>query len=209
MKTFKERLKFLIEKHKTNISQLSLNAQIPYVTLSMYLRSDRTPSAKNVSKIAKFFNVNMDWLITGQGPIYPEEQKQNNLIPVFGKVPAGFPAFSCELVLDWILFPGGNPEKHIVVLTKGDSMLPLIHPKDYILVDIKYNTLKNNDIIIAQNNEGESTVKQFFKKGDKIFLKSLNPAYPDIELKGEWKIIGKVIEIWRKIPVTPKQLLPK
>ena len=45
-----------------------------------------------------------------------------------------------------------------------------------------------------------TTVKYFFKREKKIFLKAANPAYEPIELNIEEVIIqGKLLAVWRKV----------
>ena len=45
-----------------------------------------------------------------------------------------------------------------------------------------------------------TTLKYFFKRGEKIFLEPANPAYDPIEVNKEEVIFqGKLLAVWRKI----------
>ena len=45
-----------------------------------------------------------------------------------------------------------------------------------------------------------TTLKYFFKRGDKIFLEAANPAYEPIELNlNDVVFQGKLLAVWRKV----------
>ena len=45
-----------------------------------------------------------------------------------------------------------------------------------------------------------TTLKYFFKRGEKVFLEAANPAYEPIELNLDDVVFqGKLLAVWRKI----------
>lgn len=54
-------------------------------------------------------------------------------------------------------------------------------------------TLENGQIGIIEINREEVTCKKFYKKGDKVILRSINPKYDDMEFDEGIRILGKVI----------------
>ncbi len=125
-------------------------------------------------------------------------------IPVMGSVAAGglietFSDVSDNLDLSDIL-----TKKDVFALTvNGDSMInACIANGDMVLMEpIKNNySLRNGDIVSALVPGLGSTLKYFFKRGNKIFLEAANPAYEAIEINLDQVIFqGRLLAVWRKI----------
>ncbi|MCB9062084.1 MAG: S24 family peptidase [Halobacteriovoraceae bacterium] len=79
---------------------------------------------------------------------------------------------------------------------EGDSMLPLIMPKDVLIVDRSIRPC-NNQIVIA-HFEGSMICKRFFHRGDHVVLHSDNTTTrPIIIADGELEIFGVVVGVAR------------
>ena len=125
-------------------------------------------------------------------------------VPIMGSVAAGglVETFSdvCEnLDISEIL-----KKKDVFALTvNGDSMIEAyIADGDMVLMEpIKDSySLKNGMIVSALVPGLGTTLKYFFKKGNKIFLEAANPSYEPIELNPEEVIFqGKLLAVWRKV----------
>ena len=125
-------------------------------------------------------------------------------VPIMGSVAAGglVETFSdvCEnLDISEIL-----KKKDVFALTvNGDSMIEAyIADGDMVLMEpIKDSySLKNGMIVSALVPGLGTTLKYFFKKGNKIFLEAANPSYEPIELNPEQVIFqGKLLAVWRKV----------
>jgi len=74
----------------------------------------------------------------------------------------------------------------------GDSMEPEFTEGEIIVVDTDA-TFNSGDFVIVRNSHGEVSFKQAKKYGDIWILRPLNPKYPEIEMTGEHRYIGKVI----------------
>ena len=63
-----------------------------------------------------------------------------------------------------------------------------------------YKSKKKNGMIVSVLVSGlGTTLKYFFKKGDKIFLEAANSNYDPIVLSTEEVIVqGKLLAVWRK-----------
>ena len=126
------------------------------------LKSGRTKSlgAKSLSKVAGYFNVSSDYLIT-EGA-----EKKRNMIPVFGKVSAGIPIEAITDIEDYeeIPLPQGAPaDADFCIDISGDSMEPFIRDGDRVYV-------KRG----APIKEFEPGI--FFVDGD-VFCKQFCPGY--------------------------------
>jgi len=79
---------------------------------------------------------------------------------------------------------------------ENDSMEPLFHEGDIIIVNPNIKP-KSGDYVIARlNREGEVTFKKLIIKDERVVLRPLNTQYDDIILKEDqdFEIIGKVVE---------------
>lgn len=72
-----KRLKWIIKKLKLTAKEFSERCKISYRTLMQYLNDQRTPGANNLKPIAETFNINLHWLITGEGYPFVEQVKES------------------------------------------------------------------------------------------------------------------------------------
>ena len=125
-------------------------------------------------------------------------------VPIMGSVAAGglietFSDVNEELDISEVL-----KKKDIFALTvNGDSMIDacIAHGDMVLMEPIKDSfSLRNGNIVSAMVPGLGTTLKYFFKRGNKIFLEAANPAYEPIELNVDDVIFqGKLLAVWRKI----------
>ena len=125
-------------------------------------------------------------------------------IPIMGSVAAGGLIETFSDVNENLNIAEIFKKKDVFALTvNGDSMIDAcIADGDMVLMEpIKdYYSLKNGTIVTALVPGLGTTLKYFFKKGDKIFLEAANPSYKPIELKIDEVVFqGKLLAVWRKI----------
>lgn len=65
-----ERLKAIIHSKGLNIKGFSDATEIPYRTVQNYLLDDRDPNVESLLKMATAMNINLHWLITGEGKMF-------------------------------------------------------------------------------------------------------------------------------------------
>lgn len=65
-----DRLNQLIGLEKLNIKDFAKQCDIPYRSMYNYVRGEREPNLEALSKISQKFNVNLNWLITGNGEVF-------------------------------------------------------------------------------------------------------------------------------------------
>ena len=125
-------------------------------------------------------------------------------IPVKGSVAAGGLIESFSDVQENLDISDVLKKKDVFALTvNGDSMIDAcIADGDMVLIeplnDRRY--LKNGTIVSAMVPGIGTTLKYFFKRGNKVFLESANPNYAPIELDQENLIIqGKLLAVWISI----------
>ena len=125
-------------------------------------------------------------------------------IPVKGSVAAGGLIESFSDVQENLDISDVLKKKDVFALTvNGDSMIDAcITDGDMVLMEpIKDSiSIKNGTIVSAMVPGSGTTLKYFFKRGEKIFLEAANPAYDPIELNLDEVVFqGKLLAVWRKI----------
>ncbi|WP_025025983.1 transcriptional repressor LexA [Caldalkalibacillus mannanilyticus] len=122
-------------------------------------------------------------------------------VPVLGKVTAGEPITAIENVEEYFPLPeryGSADDNIYMLVVQGDSMIEAgIFDRDYVIVK-QQNVAKNGEIVVAMTEEGEATVKRFFKEKNYFRLQPENPSLEPIILS-EVTILGKVIGVFRDI----------
>ena len=94
----------------------------------------------------------------------------------------------------WVTLPDGLPAARYVALrVVGDSMTPLLHSGDVVLVDLDA-AVPPGAIAVARHPDHGSVVKRVLRaEGGALRLVSLNPAYPSLELPpGAGSVLGPV-----------------
>ena len=125
-------------------------------------------------------------------------------IPVKGSVAAGGLIESFSDVQENLDISDVLKKKEVFALcVNGDSMIDAcIADGDMVLMEpIKDSiSIKNGTIVSAMVPGSGTTLKYFFKRGEKIFLEAANPAYDPIELNLDEVVFqGKLLAVWRKI----------
>ena len=122
-------------------------------------------------------------------------------VPVVGKITAGTPITAIEQHDgDTFALPAEFAKNKEIFMLKvsGDSMInAAILDGDYIIVQQQPSAM-NGDIVAAMLNDGEATVKTFYKEKGHFRLQPENDTMKPI-IVDEVAIIGKVIGVFRKM----------
>lgn len=122
-----------------------------------------------------------------------------NLYGTVGCGPTGF--FNDDNVVDRIPFPAKqlrvNPDSFLVE-ARGDSMEPMIHDRDLVLVD--KSPVSSGDIAVVVHKEG-AKLKKLFKEKGQVILQSLNPLHaPIVANPQDIRAVGVVRGVVRNFP---------
>ena len=125
-------------------------------------------------------------------------------VPVLGSVAAGGLIETYNDVNENLDINDVLKKRDVFALTvNGDSMIDAcIADGDMVLMEpIKDSFSLRNGMIVSALVPGlGTTLKYFFKRGDKIFLEAANKNYEPIELKLDEVIFqGKLLAVWRKM----------
>lgn len=140
-------------------------------------------------------------LSIADGIAVPDEARPFRF-PLVGKIAAGYPIEKVEDrdELDLLDVVGPRPGRNgalFALRVQGDSMRDEgILEGDYILVE-RTDTASNGERVVALLPNGETTLKTFFREGDRIRLQPANPEFQPIVVK-DCKVQGVVRSVLRK-----------
>ncbi len=124
-----------------------------------------------------------------------------NDLPLLGRIAAGQPIEAITdgatrvSVPEQMLAGRGN---HYALEVKGDSMINAGINNGDIVVIRETNSAENGDIVVAQVDGYEATLKRYRKQGEMIALEAANPAYETRLLReGQVKVQGKLVGLIR------------
>lgn len=190
---FSNNLKKLRKERGLTQKELADALGIAKSTISMYENNNREPDFETEELIADLFNVDMNTLRGKQtnlkSPILSDDVIT---FPVVGDIAAGYDNLAVE---DWSgetvdvpvsYLRGRNKSEFFVLNIKGDSMYPLYHEGDKVLI-LKQSTLNRSGDIGAVMYNGEcATLKkiEYVPGEDWMRLIPLNPNYIPKTIEG-------------------------
>ena len=128
------------------------------------------------------------------------QDQHDQTLPLLGYIAAGAPieAIQAEEKLE-VPSMFRKPGQNFVLRVRGDSMLDeQIRDGDFVIVD-SGSQPKNGQTVVALLENGEVTLKRFYREGTRIRLQPANEAYEALYVPAnELTVQGVVIGILRK-----------
>lgn len=174
--------------------------------LSGLERGKKIPSDTLLIALCHLYEINEDWLSNGNGDIFRKKTTEatsaksssNSDIPLLSVISPEFPdKVSDDEIFDHISLPN-MPEGCFSIINYGDFMAPTIRDGDLVIFKAD-GSFQNRDIVLVHNRWGETILRRYRIKTSEIFLAPDNPAYAPFKPDPNTKIIGKVVDVWRKI----------
>ncbi len=189
-------------------------------TVANWLNGNSEPSPSQVTNIALVLKCGVADLIDNfvnnkkslpqdvmqeQSNVTYLDNKKIHLVPLYGSVSAGFGAYACSDVIDYIPLFIKNPfevKDTICITIKGDSMSPKIEDGDVAVVH-KQTSVDSGSIAVILVDGEEGYIKKVVYGSDWVELISLNPDYPTRRFEGEsllrLNVVGLVKQIIKQI----------
>jgi repressor LexA len=132
-------------------------------------------------------------------PASPRARQLASGVPLLGKVAAGIPVEAIEYRESLSLSSCfGNYEDVFALEVSGDSMIEEnICPGDYVVCRAA-STAENGDLVVALVEDGEATLKRFYKDKGRIRLQPANSSYEPI-YADNCQIEAVVVGLLRKL----------
>ncbi len=128
------------------------------------------------------------------------QNQHDQTLPLLGYIAAGAPieAIQADQKLD-VASMFRKPGQNFVLRVRGDSMIDeQIRDGDFVIVD-SGSQPKNGQTVVALLENGEVTLKRFYREGTRIRLQPANEAYEALYVPAnELTVQGVVIGILRK-----------
>jgi repressor LexA len=122
-------------------------------------------------------------------------------IPIVGRIRAGAPLLAEENIEGSLTVASemARGTDTFALKVKGDSMIDDgILEGDHVIIR-RQDTAEDGDIVCALIGD-DATLKRFYRKGNEVTLKPANKNYgPIVVSKGEFRILGKVTGVIRKL----------
>lgn len=208
MASIAERIKEgLIIRNMTQ-SELVSKTKLNKSSISSYISGKYEPKQKAIYLIAEALNVSEPWLMGLDVPLTRTLDKNitsmipaTGTVPVYGSIPAGFPALAEQYIEDYMLTTIPNPHDYFALKVKGTSMINAGIVDGCKVLCHKQNTAENGQIVVCRVNGDEATLKRFKQQDDIVILLPENPEFEPRIIpvskfdSGEAEIIGIVKQI--------------
>ena len=171
--------------------------------ITQWKKGMSTPNFTSMQKIAKYFNVSLDYFVDDAPEVPEPTTDTTRWIPVLGRVAAGIPAEMVEDVVDFEEVDRALGEAFALVIN-GDSMEPALMKGDVVIVK-RQEDVESGAVAIVAVDGDDATCKRIIKTEGGVILQPLNPAYPPVFFSNEdilakpITILGRVVEIRRKL----------
>jgi len=187
---FGERLVKAREYLGFNQSKFSEKIDLAAQSLARYEKNKTKPSMDFVTKLTNMFNINSNWLLTGKGEIFLNDDKTSSsdnhgyeIEMLNVKAAAGDGIYNYEIevidkiVLDKAFFRTAPDIKKIKIIeVDGDSMYPTLQSGDHVIID--ETKINGVDGIYAIQLHGQILIKRLqFNLDGTIDIKSDNKEY--------------------------------
>lgn len=139
-------------------------------------------------------------LVVSPSAALPDEERHTRL-PLLGNIAAGHPIEAIEdrqfVDLESLFARSGRRQAGTFVLrVRGDSMIDeQIRDGDYVVVRER-NTARSGETVVALLDNGEATLKKFYRERGRIRLQPANPDFEPIIVK-DCRIQGVVVGVIR------------
>jgi SOS-response transcriptional repressor LexA len=207
MKIMSERIRARRKDLKIRQVALGKIVGVSNAAISQWERGETEPRGDNLLALSKALQCSPDYLLNGDestsNVAYHGPHEPKGSYPLISWVSAGewmeaVEPYHRRTIDNWYETTVDCSEDSFWLDVQGDSMTAsggLSIPEGMvILVDPEVEP-RNGKLVVAKlENDNEATFKKLVIDAGRRFLKPLNPQYPMIEINGNCKIIGVVVD---------------
>jgi len=215
-KTIGDRIRLARENRGLDQKSLSEKVDVAVRTLQRWEKGLQVPDSNYLVLLAKHTGVRPEWLLIGEGDMYPVLQSHGknisvervttlhkvNLvnIPLLSSVPAGKTTtmFHPDYVERYITVDNVKDSRAFALIVKGKSMSPMIEDGDIVVVSPQQE-VRSGDIAVIHVN-GEDVLKKIKIDEHYIHLIPINPNFEPVTVrKRDILFIWKVIRVIKNL----------
>ena len=195
-----EKFDSLLREKGTTVYRVAKETGIPASTFSDWKNGRSTPKAEKLSKIARFFDIPLEYFIGGGTDYSPERS-----IPIIGEIRAGSPIITNETLLGYEKASVDSADNFFYLRICGDSMKNIGMVNGSLVLFRKQQYAEDGDIVACLVGGDSATVKRFRRSQKNIYLIPENDEYKPLRLStddfeaGDARILGVAVEIKIKL----------
>ncbi|AJK16709.1 MULTISPECIES: LexA family protein [Yersinia pseudotuberculosis complex] len=195
--------------------QLAKAIGVSRVSVTKWESGITKPDGENLHRLAQTLSCTPEWILYGTGDL--RQADDTNLmpatvvptaIPIISSVQAGvwtdtFSAVGISDVLRWCSTTVKVSDSAFALDVRGESMtnpngLPSIPEGSTVIVEPNYGSIEDlygKIVVVIIDGSSETTIKKLVVDGPNKYLMPLNPNFKPIEIKGNYRILGKVVQV--------------
>lgn len=210
---FSDRLKQRMRELGLSAAEVALKIGVSKGAVTHWTSGTNRANGARLLRLAELLECDATWLVSGTD--HPSADRLQNVeatlqphrsprhYPLISWVAAGERAESpdnhCPGDGEEMIESTENAGQHGYWLTvKGHSMksdsTPSFPEGIKILVRPEGFDVISGKFYVAKHRDGETTFKQYVRDAGTEYLVPLNPTFKTVEMDGEWRIIGRVVD---------------
>jgi repressor LexA len=210
------RLRLAREERELDQGSLAKKIDVAIRTLQRWEKGEQVPDSNYLLRLARVIGVRAEWLLTGEGEMFPSQPSQSNIIPfqkerliknvtlteipLLASVPAGktnamyYPDHADRFVtVDNI-----KDKSAFALVVKGNSMSPKIEDGDIVVISPQQEA-RSGDICVIRVND-EDVLKKIKIDEHYVHLIPLNTDFEPLTVrKRDISFIGKVVKVVKNL----------
>ena len=214
--TVAERIRMARENKDVDQTTLSEKVGITSRTLQRWEKGEQVPDGDYIVMLAKQTGVRPEWLLTGDGEMYPAPTPRGKIIPfdrmsllkkvhlesipLFSTVPAGKLAaiFHPDHAERYVTVDSVNDPNAFALVVRGNSMSPKIENGDIVVISPQ-REVKTGDICVVRIND-EDTLKKVKIEESYVHLIPLNTSFEPVTVrKRDIAFVWKVVRVIKSL----------
>ncbi|CAG9297595.1 SOS-response transcriptional repressor LexA [Celerinatantimonas diazotrophica] len=188
------------------------------VSVTKWESATTKPDGENLHRLADVLKTTPEWLLYGTGDTPSDDitvipnVSQLHAVPIISSVQAGSwteTHASAKLtdVLGWSHTTMHVSEEAFALTVRGESMtnpngLPTIPEGSTVIVEPNYGCIEDlyGKVVVAiLDGTSEATIKKLIWDPPYKYLMPLNPDFKPIQINGNCRIIGKVVQVTQNL----------
>ncbi|EBB0468105.1 helix-turn-helix domain-containing protein [Salmonella enterica] len=203
-----------------DITQLALAKKlgVSRVSVTKWENGTTKPDGENLHQLAQALSTTPEWILYGSGDEAIDDTrvvpflKPPVAVPIISAVQAGLwtDSYACSRLTDvisWTQTTANVSDEAFGLVVRGESMTnpqgpPSIPEGSIVIVEPHYGQLDDlyGKIVVAiLDGTSEATVKKLVWDSPYSYLMPLNPLFKPIQIDGNCRIVGKVVQITQNI----------
>lgn len=212
--TIADRLRMARENKEYDQRKLAVKIDVAARTLQRWEKGEQVPDSNYLVRLAKQTGVRPEWLLTGEGEMYPSLPPRTKIIPLhkdylsrnvqlvdiplLSSVPAGRSSamFRPDHIERYVTVDDIKDRDAFALVVKGKSMSPRIEDGDIVVVSPQQE-VRSGDICVVRVND-EDVLKKVNIDENYVHLIPLNVDFEPVTVRKRdvmfvWKVV-KVIK---------------